>query len=221
MPHASVTGPAEDFCLVVTQRRHVDDTDLTVTGEIARDWMTKAQAFAGGATGPPPSTTPCRPPRRPTDGFRHAGRGRPSPARGSRMACCPPQPEQRRPALGRLHRAALARAVRAQRRPDAAADHRRGTQGSRRVAGPRSPPTRSVSAGQRPRSSWQAASGRSNASSSRSSAAKRSGASCSASPTRAPTWPASAPAPFATATSTSSTARRSGRAARTTRSSGS
>jgi uncharacterized protein (TIGR03084 family) len=55
---AGVTGPAEDFCLVVTQRRHVDDTDLTVTGEIARDWMTKAQAFAGGATaGPSPKGT--------------------------------------------------------------------------------------------------------------------------------------------------------------------
>ena len=56
---ATVTGPAEQFCLVVTQRRHVDDTDLTVTGDIARDWMTKAQAFAGGATqGPPPRTDP-------------------------------------------------------------------------------------------------------------------------------------------------------------------
>jgi len=56
---ASVTGPAEDFCLVVTQRRHVGDTDLAVAGDIARDWMTKAQAFAGGATdGPAPLTTP-------------------------------------------------------------------------------------------------------------------------------------------------------------------
>ena len=55
---AGVTGPAEDFCLVVTQRRHVDDTDLTVTGETAHDWMTKAQAFAGGATaGPSPKGT--------------------------------------------------------------------------------------------------------------------------------------------------------------------
>jgi uncharacterized protein (TIGR03084 family) len=54
---ASVTGAADDFCLVVTQRRHVDDTDLTVTGNIARDWMTKAQAFAGGATQGPPSRT--------------------------------------------------------------------------------------------------------------------------------------------------------------------
>lgn len=50
-----VRGPAIDFCLVVTQRRHVDDTDLAVTGELARDWMERAQAFAGGATdGPSP-----------------------------------------------------------------------------------------------------------------------------------------------------------------------
>jgi uncharacterized protein (TIGR03084 family) len=53
-----VTGPAEDFCLVVTQRRHVDDTALTVTGAVARDWMERAQAFAGGPTdGRPPKGT--------------------------------------------------------------------------------------------------------------------------------------------------------------------
>jgi uncharacterized protein (TIGR03084 family) len=52
----SVVGDAIDFCLVVTQCRHVDATDLTVTGDDARDWMTKAQAFAGGPTdGPPPT----------------------------------------------------------------------------------------------------------------------------------------------------------------------
>ncbi len=49
----SVTGTAEDFCLVVTQCRHVDATDLRVVGDDARDWMTKAQAFAGGATDGP------------------------------------------------------------------------------------------------------------------------------------------------------------------------
>lgn len=54
----SVTGPAEHFCLVVTQRRHVGDTDLVVAGDSARDWMAKAQAFAGGATsGPNPKGT--------------------------------------------------------------------------------------------------------------------------------------------------------------------
>ena len=48
-----VAGPAEDFCLVVTQRRHVDETALAVTGEAARDWMAKAQAFAGPPTDGP------------------------------------------------------------------------------------------------------------------------------------------------------------------------
>lgn len=52
----NVSGPAEDFCLVVTQRRHVDDTALTVVGEHAERWMANAQAFAGGpTTGPAPS----------------------------------------------------------------------------------------------------------------------------------------------------------------------
>lgn len=51
----SVTGPAGDFCRVVTQRRHVADTGLVVTGAAAADWMDKAQAFAGTATdGPAP-----------------------------------------------------------------------------------------------------------------------------------------------------------------------
>ncbi|WP_436794364.1 TIGR03084 family metal-binding protein [Actinospongicola halichondriae] len=51
----AVRGPAEDFCLVVTQRRHVDDTALETEGELALGWMEIAQAFAGGATdGPTP-----------------------------------------------------------------------------------------------------------------------------------------------------------------------
>jgi uncharacterized protein (TIGR03084 family) len=41
-----VEGPALDFCLVVTQRRHLGDVDLRVTGA-AEDWLVKAQAFAG------------------------------------------------------------------------------------------------------------------------------------------------------------------------------
>lgn len=44
-----VTGPALDFCLAVTQRRHRDDTALTITGPAATEWMTIAQAFAGDA----------------------------------------------------------------------------------------------------------------------------------------------------------------------------
>lgn len=51
-----VTGDLEDFCLVVTQRRHLEDTSLVVEGDAARDWMSKAQAFAGPPTdGPAPS----------------------------------------------------------------------------------------------------------------------------------------------------------------------
>ncbi len=49
----SIVGPAADFCLVVTQRRHVADTDLVVTGASADEWMTKAQAYAGPATDGP------------------------------------------------------------------------------------------------------------------------------------------------------------------------
>lgn len=42
-----ITGSALDFCLVVTQRRHLDDTDLVVAGPLATGWMERAQAFAG------------------------------------------------------------------------------------------------------------------------------------------------------------------------------
>jgi len=50
-----ITGAAEDFCLVVTQRRHPDDTSLRVDGESAREWLEIAQAFAGAPTdGPAP-----------------------------------------------------------------------------------------------------------------------------------------------------------------------
>src|SRR6266702_2920500 len=42
-----ITGPALDFCLLVTQRRHPDDLHLTVTGERATEWVPIAQAFAG------------------------------------------------------------------------------------------------------------------------------------------------------------------------------
>ncbi len=53
-----VVGTAVDFCLVVTQRRHVDDTSL-VTTPLTRDWMLHAQAFAGPPTdGPGAGTRP-------------------------------------------------------------------------------------------------------------------------------------------------------------------
>lgn len=42
-----VTGPAEDFVLAVTQRRHLDDLELTVTGPVATSWMGIAQIYAG------------------------------------------------------------------------------------------------------------------------------------------------------------------------------
>jgi uncharacterized protein (TIGR03084 family) len=42
-----VTGSAEDFCLLVTQRRSPATLDVTAEGEDARRWLTIAQAFAG------------------------------------------------------------------------------------------------------------------------------------------------------------------------------
>ena len=42
-----VRGEALDFCLVVTQRRHPDDTELQIEGPVAREWIAIAQAFAG------------------------------------------------------------------------------------------------------------------------------------------------------------------------------
>lgn len=58
-----VRGPALDFCLLVTQRRHRHDLALQADGDVARAWLPIAQAFAGppgrgrppraGATGQP------------------------------------------------------------------------------------------------------------------------------------------------------------------------
>ncbi|MEV8513430.1 TIGR03084 family metal-binding protein [Dactylosporangium sp. NPDC051484] len=42
-----VTGPALDFCLLVTQRRHPADLALRTSGGDAAEWLTLAQAFAG------------------------------------------------------------------------------------------------------------------------------------------------------------------------------
>ena len=49
----SVIGDAVDFCHVVTQGRNVQDTGLTVQGDIARQWMQIAQCFAGAPEDPP------------------------------------------------------------------------------------------------------------------------------------------------------------------------
>jgi len=45
-----VRGAAEEFCLVVTQRRHLAATTLEVEGVTARAWLSVAQAFAGAPT---------------------------------------------------------------------------------------------------------------------------------------------------------------------------
>ncbi|MFC6715273.1 TIGR03084 family metal-binding protein [Branchiibius cervicis] len=42
-----ITGPAEDFCLAVTQRRELPDLALAATPGVATEWLTIAQAFAG------------------------------------------------------------------------------------------------------------------------------------------------------------------------------
>lgn len=46
-----VTGSAEDFCMLVTQRRAPAELDVTAVGADAATWLTIAQAFAG-----PPGT---------------------------------------------------------------------------------------------------------------------------------------------------------------------
>jgi uncharacterized protein (TIGR03084 family) len=57
-PINAVRGDAEEFCLVLVRRRHVDDTSLEVTGDAAREWMEVGQMFAG-----PPGADPVRLPR--------------------------------------------------------------------------------------------------------------------------------------------------------------
>ncbi len=42
-----VTGPAVDFCLLVTQRRHRADLGLVAHGGAADEWLDLAQCFAG------------------------------------------------------------------------------------------------------------------------------------------------------------------------------
>jgi uncharacterized protein (TIGR03084 family) len=52
-PENAVEGDALSFCQVVAQTRNIADTDLTVTGEPARIWMSLAQCFAGPPEDPP------------------------------------------------------------------------------------------------------------------------------------------------------------------------
>jgi uncharacterized protein (TIGR03084 family) len=42
-----VTGPAVDFCLLVTRRRHRDDLAVTASGADADQWLNIAQAYRG------------------------------------------------------------------------------------------------------------------------------------------------------------------------------
>jgi uncharacterized protein (TIGR03084 family) len=49
-----VRGPAEDFVLAVTQRRHWTDTALGADGDVATRWLDIAQAFAGAPSTPRP-----------------------------------------------------------------------------------------------------------------------------------------------------------------------
>jgi len=48
-----VEGSAVEFCHVVTQGRHIDDTTLRVVGDSAKQWMPIAQCFAGPPEDPP------------------------------------------------------------------------------------------------------------------------------------------------------------------------
>jgi uncharacterized protein (TIGR03084 family) len=52
---ATVSGPAEDFCLAATRRRHADVTDPRCQRDAAREWMEIGQAYAG-----PPGPDPVR-----------------------------------------------------------------------------------------------------------------------------------------------------------------
>jgi hypothetical protein len=49
----AISGSAVAFAQVVTQTRNVADTDLQMTGDVARRWMETAQCFAGGKELPP------------------------------------------------------------------------------------------------------------------------------------------------------------------------
>jgi uncharacterized protein (TIGR03084 family) len=44
-----ITGSAEDFCLLVTRRRHRDDVDVRAEGALADQWLDIAQAYRGPA----------------------------------------------------------------------------------------------------------------------------------------------------------------------------
>ena len=49
-----IEGTATEFCQVVCQTRNIADTELEVSGDVARRWMDIAQCFAGRPEDPPP-----------------------------------------------------------------------------------------------------------------------------------------------------------------------
>ena len=54
-----VQGDAADFCRVVTQTRHVLDTQLCYRGSVASEWLGIAQCFAGPPADPPQPGSRC------------------------------------------------------------------------------------------------------------------------------------------------------------------
>ncbi|MET7681499.1 TIGR03084 family metal-binding protein [Streptomyces sp. NPDC005423] len=70
-----VTGPAHDFCLLVTHRAHRDDLAVRAEGPDADRWLDIAQAFAGPpGAGRPPKEGPPSAGRPPKEGPPRAGR---------------------------------------------------------------------------------------------------------------------------------------------------
>lgn len=63
---AAVEGDAEEFCLVMTRRRHRDDTSLIASGQAAEEWLAIGQAYAGppGPGRPPSRRQPAKSPAR-------------------------------------------------------------------------------------------------------------------------------------------------------------
>lgn len=49
----SIIGSASEFCQVVTQVRNIKDTKLIIHGDVAHEWMSIAQCFAGPPEDPP------------------------------------------------------------------------------------------------------------------------------------------------------------------------
>lgn len=54
----SVTGTADAFCRVVTQRRHPSEVEISAEGQHALEWLSIAQAFAGPPTEGPRAEIP-------------------------------------------------------------------------------------------------------------------------------------------------------------------